>query len=600
MSKIHVMSEVLANKIAAGEVIERVSSVVKELVENSIDAKSKSIKIDLVNAGIKSLTVTDDGIGMESDDALLAFSRHATSKLLRDDDLFFINTLGFRGEALPSIASVSKVILKTSTGNAGTLIEIHGGKLIKEEKSDARIGTTFTVSDLFYNTPARLKYLKSETTELSSIVMYIEKLALTHPEIKFTLTNNDKVIVSTSGSNNLLKTIYEIYGYLVSSNMVSINASSEDYDINGYVCKPTILKSNRNHMTTMVNGRIVKNIELNKAINDAYYTYKPDIKYPIVVINIETDPTIIDVNIHPTKQDIKFSKQYELNELVTKTIKEALYKALLIPKIEVKEKINDNEIGILNEYNKPIINNNEAKEYVINKDLKVLNDEQVKFDFRKVESNVNSDITKEKVNDDNKNETLKKLELYPCGLVMGTYIVCENENNMYLIDQHAAQERVNYERYLKHLKEQDIHITNLLIPYTIELNPSDYIKFNERKNILTDMGFGIEEFGINTLVFKSHPSWLLPGFEFESINKLVDLVINDYNIDRIKFYDSVSKTLACKMSVKGNTRITQDAMQTIIDDLVLCDNPYNCPHGRPTIITFTKYELERMFKRVMN
>ena len=599
MSKIHVMSEVLANKIAAGEVIERVSSVVKELVENSIDAKSKSIKIDLVNAGIKSLTVTDDGIGMESDDALLAFSRHATSKLLNDDDLFFINTLGFRGEALPSIASVSKVILKTSTGNAGTLIEIHGGKLIRQEKSDARIGTTFTVSDLFYNTPARLKYLKSETTELSSIVMYIEKLALTHPEIKFTLTNNDKVIVSTSGSNNLLKTIYEIYGYLVSSNMISINASSEDYDINGYVCKPTILKSNRNHMTTIVNGRIVKNIELNKAINDAYYTYKPDIKYPIVVINIETDPTIIDVNIHPTKQDIKFSKQYELNELVTKTIKEALYKALLIPKIEVKEKINNNEISILNEYNEPI-NNNDAKEYVINKDLKVLNDEQVKFDFRKVENNVNTDIIKEKVNDDNKNETLKKLELYPCGLVMGTYIVCENENNMYLIDQHAAQERVNYERYLKHLKEQDIHITNLLIPYTIELNPSDYIKFNERKSILTDMGFGIEEFGINTLIFKSHPTWLLTGYENESIEKLVDLVINDYNIDRIKFYDSVSKTLACKMSVKGNTRITPEAMQTIIDDLVVCDNPYNCPHGRPTIITFTKYELERMFKRVMN
>lgn len=599
MSKIHVMSEVLANKIAAGEVIERVSSVVKELVENSIDAKSKSIKIDLVNAGIKSLTVTDDGIGMESDDALLAFSRHATSKLLKDDDLFFINTLGFRGEALPSIASVSKVVLKTSTGEVGTLIEINGGNLIRQEKSDSRRGTTFNVSDLFYNTPARLKYLKSETTELSSIVMYIEKLALTHPEIKFKLTNNDKIIVSTSGSNNLLKTIYEIYGYVVSSNMISINASNEDYDINGYVCKPNILKSNRNHMTTIVNGRIVKNIELNKAINDAYYTYKPDIKYPIVVINIETDPTIIDVNIHPTKQDIKFSKQYELNELITKTIREALYKALLIPKIEVKEKICDNEINILNEYNEPI-KNAEVKEYVINKDLKALNDEQVKFDFRKVESNVNNDITKEKITDDNKNETLKKLELYPCGLVMGTYIVCENENNMYLIDQHAAQERVNYERYLKHLKEQDIHITNLLIPYTIELNPSDYIKFNERKNILTELGFTIEEFGINTIVFKSHPSWLLPGYEFESINKLVDLVINDYNIDRIKFYDSISKTLACKMSVKGNTRITQDAMQTIIDDLVLCDNPYNCPHGRPTIITFTKYELERMFKRVMN
>lgn len=587
-NKIHVMSEVLANKIAAGEVIERVNSVVKELVENSIDAKSKVIDIDLIDSGIKKLTVTDDGVGMTKIDAKLAFSRHATSKLIKEDDLFFINTLGFRGEALPSIASVSKVKLKTSTGGVGTEIIIHGGKLISESASDARRGTSIEVSDLFYNTPARLKYLKSDTTELSNIVMYVEKLALTHPEIKFKLSNNNKEIVSTSGSNNLLKTIYELYGYLVSSNMIRITGSNDDYDIDGYICKPSILKSNRNHLTTIVNGRIVKNVELNKAINEGYYTYKPDIKYPIVVININVDPTIIDVNIHPTKQDIKFSKQFELDSLVTKLIKDALYKSLLIPKVEVKEVNYDNEINILKE-EKP-------KEYIVNKDLNVLKDEQKQFNF----ATVKKEVKNNKKDILEKNDTIKHLELYPCGLVMGTYIICENESNMYLIDQHAAQERINYERYLKHLKSEEIHTTDLLIPISIELNPSDYIKFMERKEVLINMGFGIEEFGINTILIKKHPTWLLRGYEKESIEKLVDLVINDYNVDRIKFNDSLAKTLACKMSVKGNTRITEQDMQSIISDLVLCDNPYNCPHGRPTIITFTKYELEKMFKRVMN
>ncbi len=584
MSKIHVMSEILANKIAAGEVIERVSSVIKELVENSIDAKSRSIKIDLINAGLDSLSVTDDGTGMDKEDALLAFNRHATSKLLKEDDLFFINTLGFRGEALPSIASVSKVILKTSTDGVGTEVVIHGGKLIKTSESDSRIGTKITVSDLFYNTPARLKYLKSESTELSNIVMFIEKLSLANPNIKFTLTNNGKVVVSTSGSGNLLKTIHEIYGYLVSSNMISINNSNEDYDIYGFICKPNILKSNRNHMTTIVNGRIVKNIELNKAINDGYYTYKPDIKYPVVVLIINTDPTIIDVNIHPTKQDIKFSKIEELNKLVTNTIKDALYKSLLVHNVEVKTKDNNNEINI------PKVN-----EYQVNNDF-IIKDEQVKFDFKKVENTVKEN----KIETNNKNEQVKALELYPIGSVMGTYIIAENENNMYLIDQHAAQERINYEKILKGLENKNITTTDLLIPITIELTGSDYIKLKERMNILTDMGFVIEEFGINTIIIKTHPTWLIEGYEKESIERLVDLVINDYNVDRIKFNDNIAKTMACKMSVKGNERITIKDMEELINTLVLCDNPYNCPHGRPTIVTFTRYEIEKMFKRVMN
>ncbi len=585
MSKIHVMSEILANKIAAGEVIERVSSVIKELVENSIDANSKSIKIDLVDSGIKKLSVTDDGVGMDRNDAKLAFSRHATSKLLKEDDLFFINTLGFRGEALPSIASVSKVNLKTSTGGVGTEIIIHGGKLISEKDSDSRVGTKIVVEDLFYNTPARLKYLKSETTELSNIVMYIEKLSLANPNIKFTLTNNEKVIVSTSGSGNLLKTIHEVYGYLVSSNMINITASNEDYDIYGFICKPSILKSNRNHITTIVNGRIVKNIELNKAINDGYYTYKPDIKYPIVVLTINTDPTIIDVNIHPTKQDIKFSKIEELTKLVTDSIKDSLYKSLLVPKIEVKEIKKDNEIFMP-----------QVKEYQVNKDLYKVNDSQVKFDFKEVEK----EVIENKLDREEKNVLVKNLELYPVGSVMGTYIIAENEDNMYLIDQHAAQERINYERYLKSLSSKEITTTDLLIPITIELTGSDYLKLKERINILTDMGFNIEEFGLNTIIIKSHPTWLLEGYEKDSIERLIDLTVNEYNIDRVKFNDNIAKTLACKMSVKGNTRLTIDEMESLLNDLVLCDNPYNCPHGRPTIITFTKYELEKMFKRIMN
>ena len=415
--------------------------------------------------------------------------------------------------------------------------------------------------------------------------MYIEKLSLANPNIKFTLTNNEKVIVSTSGSGNLLKTIHEVYGYLVSSNMINITASNEDYDIYGFICKPSILKSNRNHITTIVNGRIVKNIELNKAINDGYYTYKPDIKYPIVVLTINTDPTIIDVNIHPTKQDIKFSKIEELTKLVTDSIKDSLYKSLLVPKIEVKEIKKDNEIFMP-----------QVKEYQVNKDLYKVNDSQVKFDFKEVEK----EVIENKLDREEKNVLVKNLELYPVGSVMGTYIIAENEDNMYLIDQHAAQERINYERYLKSLSSKEITTTDLLIPITIELTGSDYLKLKERINILTDMGVNIEEFGLNTIIIKSHPTWLLEGYEKDSIERLIDLTVNEYNIDRVKFNDNIAKTLACKMSVKGNTRLTIDEMESLLNDLVLCDNPYNCPHGRPTIITFTKYELEKMFKRIMN
>lgn len=580
MSKIRVMSENLANKIAAGEVVEKCSSIVKELVENSIDAMATNILIVLNDGGLKSIRVDDDGYGMDKQDALLAFQRHATSKIYHDDDLFFIGTLGFRGEALPSIASVSEVKLKTSMGEVGTFIHIKGGKLLKEEMSDAKKGTSITVTNLFYNTPARLKYLKTEQSELANCVSLIEKEALAHPNISFTLINNEHTLVKTSGSNQLYKTIHEIYGLNVSSKMMKIKATSDDYDIYGYICKPEILKSNRNHMITIVNNRVVRNNDLNRVINDAYYTYKPDTKYPIVVLKIDTDPTLIDVNIHPTKQNIKMAKMDVLNDLLFNTIKEALYKNLLIP---------DATLRLPKEYN-------EVKEEIITSKICESEEQkeesvQVEFDLGRAEEENSVVVNKE----------MKQLVLYPVGLAHGTYIIAQNEEGVYLIDQHAAQERINYEKVKNGLKEKMIHKIALLIPITIELSNGEYLILKENFDYLHTLGFEIEDFGINTVIIKAHPTWLITGYEEESIRRIIDIVIADKKkFDPVKFNDHIAATIACKMSIKANMEISHEAQEELLRELCKCDNPYNCPHGRPTIIKFSIYDLERMFKRVMN
>ena len=579
MNKIKIMNEDLANKIAAGEVVERPANVVKELVENSLDAKSDIIEITLQGAGTKLIKIVDNGEGMDEEDAAKAFLRHATSKIDKVEDLFFISSLGFRGEALPSIASIAKVILKTSQGNIGTKIEIHGGKLITKEASDARIGTIIEVRDLFYNTPARLKYLKSENTELANTTNFIEKLALAYPKVSFSLTNDDKTIIKTSGSGNLLKVIHEIYGLDISKNMLELSGSNHDFEISGYISKPVIQKSNRNYLITIVNGRVVRNNILNKIINDAYHTYKPDGKYPVVVLIIDTDPSLIDVNIHPTKQDIKFSKWETLEDLIFSEIREVLKKSILIPKVEVKEEKSNNEIKI-----------KEVRDYYIPETNQKLNDSKILEEVFQETFEFKEDNTKD----------IKELELYPCGLVFGTYIVAQNDEGMYLIDAHAAHERINYEKVLKALADNKITVTELLIPINIELSPSDYLLLKEHLNVLTELGFDIQEFGINTITIKAHPTWLIEGKEEESSRKIIELVISlPKKFDKLKFNDKIAATLACKVSVLGNTSITEDAMEDLIKSLVLCDNPYNCPHGRPTIITFTKYELEKMFKRVV-
>lgn len=581
MSKIRVMNELLANKIAAGEVVEKCSSVLKELVENSIDAGATNIKVLLDGGGLKKIEVIDDGSGMDREDASLAFCRHATSKIYKDDDLFFIETLGFRGEALASIASVSEVNMETSNGVVGTLVHIKGGKVLEVSDAPLRVGTRVEVSNIFYNTPARLKYLKTEGTELNNCLAYIEKLALSKPDIAFSLSNNDKVLVKTSGSNNLLKTIHEIYGLNVSSNMLELKAMNDDYEVSGYVSKPSILKKNRNHFNTFVNGRIVKNIDINRAINDAYNTYKHEGFYPIVVINIETDPTLVDVNIHPTKQDIKLSKMDELYDLIYKNIKGVLYKNLLVASALVNEEDND----IKNNFIEPSVY---EKIDTSNETLEIPWEEEIvqtSLDFG--------------TNEVIKNEEFKSLKLYPVGQVHGTYIICENEDGMYIVDQHAAHERVNYEMITKRYQDEEVTYTDMLVPLSIELSTSDYTLFQERKSVLTDLGFKIEDFGINTICIKGHPTWLRENYEQDNIKYIVDLVLENKNFNKDRFLDSLAKMVSCKMSVKANEHLSLEQMEKLLNDLVKCDNPYNCCHGRPSIMKFSNYELEKMFRRVL-
>ncbi len=577
MAVIKIMDEILSNKIAAGEVVERCSSVVKELVENSIDAKATEIKVELKESGIKEIKVIDNGIGMDKDDAVMAFNRHATSKIIDEDDLYHIHTLGFRGEALASIASVTNVDLYTSKGDVGTHVNIKGGKVINVENSDARVGTIISVKDLFFNTPARLKHLKSLYTELANIMDYMNKIALSHPEIRFIVSNDGKELLKTDGSNNLLKCIKNIFGINVAKKMLEINSSNSDYKIDGYISLPEVYKTNRNSIVTIVNGRIVRNSELNRTINDSYHTYKPDNYYPVVVLNITVDTSLVDVNIHPTKMDIKFGNIEELLNLVSSTIKDKLKKQTLIPEIEekkeiVKEMKTYEEIKL--DFDIPIVKEVE-EEYVINEDL--------------IEVEEHIEIVEEQ-------EIMPVM--YPIGLVHGTYIICQNEIGMYIIDQHAAKERINYEIVKDKLNSKKKESIPMLFPLTIEYTSSEYIILKENFDFLRELNFEIEEFGINSVIVKSHPVWLPKGNEDNSIKKILELVIaKEKNFDLDKFNDNVAATMACKMSIKANTAITMEEMENLINDLRKCKNPFNCPHGRPTTICYTKEEMEKLFKR---
>ncbi len=592
MNKIKVMDDLLANKIAAGEVVEKCVSVVKELVENSVDAGADEIKIEIVDAGTKLIKVTDNGSGMSHDDAIMSFKRHATSKLFDEIGLFRISSLGFRGEALPSIASVSKVTLITSQGDVGTKLVLDGGNLVSDSKSDARRGTIIEVRDLFYNTPARLKYLNSIYSELANVCEYVNKMALSYPDKKFILISNDKTVLNTDGSGDLLKVIRDIYGLEVVRKMRKVSAFNDDYDIDGYISLPEVTRSSRNHMITLVNKRVVRNIELNRTINDAYHTFKPETRYPIVVLNINTDPSLIDVNVHPSKLDIKFSNFEDLKELIKTGIKGVLDKELLIPKIEKS--------------NNPVYERKRVVEQQLNLERENIIDSNV-IDYSLFDEpvlSVNEDMVsyneEEKEEDKIEENKVVMPEMYPVGLAKGTYIICHNELGIYMIDQHAAKERINYEGYKKAFGNPNESSIKMLVPLTLEFPSNEFIIIKQNINVLRDMHFDIEESGINTFVIKEHPTWIKEGYEIETIKKIIEVLIDqEKNFTIEKFREKAAIMLSCKMAIKANMNISISEMEALINDLRKCDNPYTCPHGRPTTIFYSNYELEKMFKRAM-
>ena len=593
MAKIRVMDDNLANKIAAGEVVERVVSIVKELIENSIDAKSTEIIIELKESGLREIKITDNGIGMDSTDAKLAFERHATSKIYDDDDLFNINTLGFRGEALPSIASVSEVELKTcyKDNEVGTYIHIKGGKLLEETSCSHPQGSSFKITNLFYNTPARLKHLSSTYAELANVIDYVNKIALSYTGIRFRLTNDDKELLNTSGSGNLLKVINNIYGINVAKKMIEIEGSNDDYSLKGYISLPEVTRSSKSHMTTIVNGRVVRNSTLYKSINEAYSNYKEDSRYPVCVILIETDPSLLDVNIHPSKLDIRFSNFDELNKLIKETIDKSIKDKMLIPNISIpKEELSKYEHITLNI-------ERENTDNTLSNDYKNKLEQLINF-------NVNEEDTTNYGSEEIKSDAItiekeKKLpELYPVALLLGTYIVCENNEGIYLIDQHAAKERCNYEKVSYELSHPSSNIITPLVPIVIELPKNELLMLEENKDILDSLNITYEEFGTSSIRILSHPTWFTEGKEIDIVKQIIELILNkgkDFTLE--KFRDNLAKMVACKMSIKGNTFIDKASMESLINDLRKCKNPYNCPHGRPSIIHFSIYELEKMFHR---
>ncbi|NWQ40401.1 DNA mismatch repair endonuclease MutL [Bacillus sp. EB106-08-02-XG196] len=626
MGKIIQLDDALSNKIAAGEVVERPASVVKELVENAIDAGSTVIEIEVEEAGLAKIRITDNGNGIEEEDVLLAFQRHATSKIKNENDLFRIKTLGFRGEALPSIASVSRLEMKTSTGEgAGNRVVIEGGKVEVFEKSSSRRGTDLTISDLFFNTPARLKYMKTIHTELGNITDVVNRLALSHPEVAFRLIHNERKLLQTNGNGDVRQVLASIYGMAIAKQLVPVSGESLDYKISGYASMPEVTRASRNYISTMINGRFIKNYALAKAIQEGYHTLLPIGRFPIVLLNIEMDPLLVDVNVHPSKMEVRISKEAELNELVTEIIKYAFKSKVLIPTAYTQEKKeipkSEQTTLVLDERTSPVPERKEIKwdsSFVSNTIQETVPALDVKGEPmipREVEEEVtipNSwEYTPPPVMESNEidvetesSEDADQMEsriprLYPIGQMHGTYIFAQNENGLYIIDQHAAQERLKYEYFREKVGQVHSELQELLVPITLDYSTDEYLKINENRLELEKVGVFLEEFGMNGYIVRSHPQWFPIGDEKQLIEEMIEQLLSMKKVDIKKLREEAAIMMSCKASIKANRHLRNDEIQALLDDLRKASDPFTCPHGRPIIVHYSSYEMEKMFKRVM-
>ena len=627
MKNIIQLTDALSNKIAAGEVVERPASVVKELVENAIDAGSTIIEIEAEEAGLAKIRVTDNGQGIEEEDVLTAFLRHATSKIKDENDLFRIRTLGFRGEALPSIASVSRIEMKTSTGEIGTRVELEGGEAVKVEKVPARRGTDLTVTDLFFNTPARLKYMKTIHTELGNITDVVNRLALSHPEVSFRLIHNERKLLHTNGNGDVRQVLAAIYGLNIVKKMIPIQAGSLDFEISGYVALPEITRASRNYISTMINGRFIKNYPLAKAILEGYHTLLPIGRYPIVLLNVKMDPILVDVNVHPSKMEVRFSKEQELNELVTNSIKAAFKAQELIPAGFTQPKAvkpKEEQISLTLDHvvqpanlTAPVRENfsspgfiKESQHMIPEQDpeetIEVIDDPVRTFNevepqsfppeewmTGSLEENVAQTHVTEAV------QPARVPPLYPIGQMHGTYIFAQNEKGLYIIDQHAAQERIKYEYFKEKVGQVESELQEMLMPMTFDYSTDECIKINEYKEELEKVGVFLEPFGHNSYIIRSHPQWLPKGEEKEIIEEMIEQLLSMKKVDIKKLREEAAIMMSCKASIKANHHLRNDEIQSLLDKLRQTSDPFTCPHGRPIIIHYSTYEMEKMFKRVM-
>ncbi|HCD09394.1 MAG TPA: DNA mismatch repair endonuclease MutL [Thermoanaerobacter sp.] len=614
MNKIHLLDEKTINKISAGEVVERPASIVKELIENSIDAGSKNITVEILEGGIPYIKVSDDGCGMNEIDAILAFERHATSKIKSDNDLYSIGTLGFRGEALASIAAVSHVTLQTKEEGAlfGTKVVVEGGKVVEKTTCGCAKGCSIEVRDVFFNTPARRKFLKRPSTESMYITDVVTKLCLSHPEVSFKYVKDRKLQFITSGNGNIEDVILRLFGNEVYSSLMSASFESEDLKLKILAGKNSLNYSNRNMQFFYVNGRYVKNKTLSAAVDEAFKTYIPVNRYPAVFLYMEIDPRQIDVNIHPSKLEIKFSDERRIFEAVYKTIKDSLHKYNLIPEVKIEEKKNIFEIET------PTISAEQTKLYLTSSD-KELEEEKKKFDnefkgknvFLKdnvlKENSKNSSLDnhlavyeeyeheKEEIN---KNDLAKKIsDIRIVGTLFSTYIIVEKEDVFYIIDQHAAHERILYEKFTSQYEK--IQTRQVTFPIVVELQPRDLELVHQEKELLNKLGYVFEEFGNNCIILREVPVILGQPEARQLFIDIVEKLKDKELINKISLKEENIIMMACKAAVKAMDNLSEKEIHKLFDDLKITENPYTCPHGRPVIIAITKTQLEKMFKRIM-
>ena len=707
MGKINILSAELSNKIAAGEVVERPSSVVKELVENSIDAGSTNIKVIIKEFGIQQIRIIDNGSGISNDDLARAFLRHATSKISADYDLFHIETLGFRGEALASISSVSKVTIKSCAGEAqGKMLVLEGGKVVSEEYYAPIKGTDLSVENLFYNTPARLKYLRNPHTEQANITNIIHKFALSYPNVAFELHVDGKITFKTYGDGDVHKILSKIYNMGVARNMIEFSGNNDDYKVFGYISVPEETRASKNYINIFINGRYIKNYGIQNAIIDAYGTLLMINRYPLCVINIEMDPILLDVNVHPTKQEVRLSKEAELIRLIKEVITERLSNYTYIPqgmnnvltkKEKAKiEKINfldelDNKFGNVEDKNifseekiEPEVDlevelsfpdaqeevashviqedeflfggdlltntveektpvqskestfNQRSKTQRIKSDLPDLSysshprDNRNKYgdkptkkeienfmNFSKKEDNMSYDEHIEEVvsivvkddshfneikdakivqDDDTKVRTLPDLKVL--AQIFKTYILSEADNKLFLIDQHAAAERYNYEKLQREFIERKNYKKQMLIPLMFDFSVEEAAEVRNNLEKFEELGIIFEEFGDNSYVVREFPGWIEEDEE-QMIKIIVEKVLRNNNITFNELRNDAIAMASCKMSIKANQVLTDVEMNKVISDLYECKNPFTCPHGRPIITKMEKKDLEKMFKRIV-